>query len=439
MKLLLKLLLAQIMLCNVSSISLAENETDSPQEIPAEEQTDYEVTIPNDSEDNDNVSWTQNNEHLTISGSGIISSADQNIDLNEINIITINEGITGIEESVFAHVPSKTVYLPNSLKMIGRAAFTWSSLMTVSIPGNVELLDDWAFEGCENLRYITLSEGIREIGAHCLRECSSLKQIVLPSTLRKLGRWAFSRDYGLERIVFTGDAPEFGEEVFYEVDAKAYYPAGNQTWNSVVSNYSTGGVIQWVPYSDLSEINLDEPPAGDFVAEDGYLYGYIGSSESVDIPEGIIGVYANAFKNCSSIKEVTFPSTLKTIGDYAFSRCNNLCEVEFPSALTGIGEKAFYDCSSLQSVICHGKKLALANEAFGNCHQLWKFELNGGKVSSDRAVTGCENLENPQFNDDGKPVFNYTITKINQYSPLYNNSSGLLCFIYVQIIRSGQI
>ena len=63
----------------------------------------------------------------------------------------------------------------------------------------------------------------------------------------------------------------------------------------------------------------------ELIIENDVVTGYKGQSKSVDIPEGITEIRANAFKNCDFIEEVNIKSTvLKTIGESAFEGCTNM-------------------------------------------------------------------------------------------------------------------
>ena len=54
---------------------------------------------------------------------------------------------------------------------------------------------------------------------------------------------------------------------------------------------------------------------------------------SVRISEGLQTIGGSAFRDCSSLERVKFPSTLVEIGNDAFHRCYNLREVTFNNGL----------------------------------------------------------------------------------------------------------
>ena len=57
---------------------------------------------------------------------------------------------------------------------------------------NVIRIDAGAFIGRENLRTVTIEEGVREIGNKAFSECTSLQSVALPSTIDNIEDYAFS-------------------------------------------------------------------------------------------------------------------------------------------------------------------------------------------------------------------------------------------------------
>lgn len=69
---------------------------------------------------------------------------------------------------------------------------------------------------------------------------------------------------------------------------------------------------------------------------------YIGSAESITIPEQINGMPVSWH-----LTEVIIPRNIKLIGTYAFFECNNLAEIILPKGVTSIGDSIFPKESSL--------------------------------------------------------------------------------------------
>ena len=62
--------------------------------------------------------------------------------------------------------------------------------------------------------------------------------------------------------------------------------------------------------------------------------------KKVILPEGLVSIGADAFRDCIYLEEVTLPSTLEVIGTWAFIN-TNLKEIELPESLEGLGKNPF--------------------------------------------------------------------------------------------------
>ena len=115
------------------------------------------------------------------------------------------------------------------------------------IPDGVIFIGDYAFNCCDSLLSIIISETVTSIGNRAFSDCQGLRDIVIPQSVTSIGDNAFSSCYNLSTIRFAGNAPEFGEFVFSGITATASYPVGDPSWTSdVMQNY--GGTISWIAY-----------------------------------------------------------------------------------------------------------------------------------------------------------------------------------------------
>lgn len=73
-----------------------------------------------------------------------------------------------------------------------------------------------------------------------------------------------------------------------------------------------------------------------------YQWAFVGSDiETVEIPSTIRNIDNCAFRDCGSLKQVTFSEGLERIGSFCFNDCDMLQTVELPSTLLTLGSKAF--------------------------------------------------------------------------------------------------
>lgn len=69
-------------------------------------------------------------------------------------------------------------------------------------------------------------------------------------------------------------------------------------------------------------------------------------------PDGdtVVSIRQNAFRNCSSIKSISIPSTVNHIGALAFEGCTGIESIVIPDSVTEIGDSLFLDCTGLKSI-----------------------------------------------------------------------------------------
>lgn len=197
-----------------------------------------------------------------------------------------------------------------------------------------------------------------------------------------------------------------------------YYTTNYITNNNTTHNYGDGAVV-----------NVYEDTNKDFVIEVGVLKEYHGASVDVVIPDGVVEIQNECFKDLK-IKSVIIPDSVTSIGNGAFSNCKslisikvddnnniyasdngvlfnkdktilikypigksdteynildsvtsidvsafeyctNLTSVTIPDKVTSIGNYAFYGCTSLASVIIPESVTSIGNDAFKNCTNLY--------------------------------------------------------------------
>jgi len=149
------------------------------------------------------------------------------------------------------------------------------SIVNVVIEEGVLSVGDHAFYGCENLKFVTLSNTVTSIGKKSFGECVNLVNIYADA-VTNIGDRAFSYCFGLATVTIPKTIIQMGEDVFQ----KCY---------------------------KLMEINVDEANTV-YSSIDGVLFNK-DKTRLIRYPEGKEG------------KIYLVPSSVKIIGDYAFCEC----------------------------------------------------------------------------------------------------------------------
>jgi hypothetical protein len=144
----------------------------------------------------------------------------------------------------------------------------------------------------------------------------------------------------------------------------------------------------------------DDNDYGWWFLYEGYAEALDKSIVRVEVNGSVTSIPARAFRNCTSLTEITIPlsvisigsaafcrclslkiinirnSSVASIGDEAFSDCTSLIEIQLPDSITSIGEHAFMNCRSLAIVrLPKNPNLTIGPCLFHGCHALQKVEL----------------------------------------------------------------
>ena len=116
------------------------------------------------------------------------------------------------------------------------------------------------------------------------------------------------------------------------------------------------------------------------------------------IPNKIEGVSVTsigwgAFLNCSNLRNIKIPTSVKEINFRAFESCVSLSNIEMPESITSIESRAFFDCSSLRSIEIPISVMSIGDVAFYNCSSLVSIEIPAGVTSiGENAFSSCSSL-----------------------------------------------
>ena len=94
------------------------------------------------------------------------------------------------------------------------------------------------------------------------------------------------------------------------------------------------------------------------------------------ITEGVTTIGIGAFQDCTKLKTVTVPKTLKIIDNYAFENCSSLVEITIPENVIYLGNHAFSFCTSLIDVKIPRKVNDIGPGAFNDCHNLMSITVD---------------------------------------------------------------
>jgi hypothetical protein len=136
---------------------------------------------------------------------------------DSLTSVVISDGVQCIYTEAFGDCSSlEEVYIPNSVRSIYPAVFArCGSIKNITIPQVLckSKLSD-CFPSYQSITNVVVADGVTTIGTNCFKNCKSMKTLRIPSTVRYIEEGALYGCEGLEKIIFEGDAPYVGEDVF---------------------------------------------------------------------------------------------------------------------------------------------------------------------------------------------------------------------------------
>ena len=173
----------------------------------------------------------------------------------------------------------------------------------------------------------------------------------------------------------------------------------------------------------------------DFTVKGGILVKYNGESPVVTVPEGVLEIGKNAFKDCKYISSDKLPSSLVSIDQGAFYGCRQLKSIEIPEGTESIGDCAFAKCSELKSVQIPSSVKKLGYCAFYECVSLPKIVLpEGGEEIRSLAFYGCSKLADVTVPSSLNMLWNFVF---HQCAPMDYRYAGTLAQLIILYARSS--
>lgn len=333
-----------------------------------------------------------------------------------IERVVIGENVRSIGANAFYNCTKLlSVTIPDSVTEIGASAFkACRGLTELVLPSNLQEIEENTFAYCRGLQKITFGEKITAIGESAFSDCSALKELILPNTVVTLGEYAFSGNSSLEKVVFGDSLETVGAYAFYRCAALIDLTFGKTKSLREIGEYAfaycdgltelslpdgTEQLDSGAFYNDLRLRSVTLPDTmkkiGGGVFTNTKLYEeslendscvYVGNwlvacdvawktslteIKTNTFRSGLVGIADEVFFDCEKIQTISFPKTLKYVGDYAFYKNTDLWKVVFAAnSVERIGARAFANCTTLQTVSMKDGIKEIGNYAFYNCSSL---------------------------------------------------------------------
>lgn len=115
--------------------------------------------------------------------------------------------------------------------------------------------------------------------------------------------------------------------------------------------------------------------------------------EKAVLPDSILRINGQAFKNDTRLVDIKLPSKLEYLGGGSFYNCKSLKSIEIPDTVTEMGGETFYNAISLESVKLSKQLPEIRGNSFENCSSLKSIEIPDTVTRiGGHAFYGCTSL-----------------------------------------------
>lgn len=174
----------------------------------------------------------------------------------------------------------------------------------IEIPNSVTTIEDYAFEGCNDITSVNIPNSVTLLGESSFSGCRSLTKINVALE---------NQNYSdIDGVLFDKTQ-----------NTLIQYPCGRHGAYAI-----PGGV------TCIGEVAFE----------------YCINLTSITIPNSVIDIKDYAFYECCNLNSITIPNSTINIGEAAFGDCTNLTSVVIGNSVKCIGYGAFEDCTSLTSI-----------------------------------------------------------------------------------------
>ncbi|KAA6303089.1 MAG: hypothetical protein EZS26_000692 [Candidatus Ordinivivax streblomastigis] len=270
---------------------------------------------------------------LTFASPSQLKTIDEYAFGNSTNLkgsLTLPDGLETIGAYAFYSCSgfNDALTLPATLSAIGTYAFSSCSNMTGSANlSNVDSIPVSVFTGCAKLASVSFSPTLRYIGTDAFYNCSVLTfpddAVTIPAQMTTIGS-PFDGCAKLKYVTLPDGLTEIGNYGFRKtgiisIDLKNVIKIGNTAFSGC---------------SALTTVNLrNVATIGSSAFTDCIAL------ESITIPIGVKTIESSTFSGCTALKTVTLPTSLTGTGTAVFKSCTSLTQINClalaPPALQG--------------------------------------------------------------------------------------------------------
>lgn len=200
----------------------------------------------------------------------------------------------------------------------------------------------------EELKKVTIEDGVLQICYGFLKDCPSLETLQLPSSIVHVAGELCDRSQRIKKYSVSGEDTAISDEegVLLDLSKKRLirYPAAKPDRQYEFPK----SVMEICPNAFSGAVHLEKAIVPEGIERIG-SYAFFGGAKEVVLPDTLTEIGSRAFF-MSNIETIEIPESVMHIGNKAFAYCSGLTEVKMPSQIKIFGDFLFQECGSLETV-----------------------------------------------------------------------------------------
>lgn len=243
-------------------------------------------------------------------------------------------GVTNVGARAFKDCRYLTcMFLNDDITTISDSAFYKDEyLSAINMPRKLELIDKYAFYGCDTLTFVRARNcsRLRRIEDHAFYSCTMLAELRLPEGLTYIGPWAFAWD----RILGQEDTTLGLPSSLQTIGTGAFAFVNHHKNLNIPANVTSIGDYAFM--CDYYMNNLTFSPGDKKLTIGKAAFFGDNHMKSVDLSNRVAQIDRCAFAGCEMLEEAYFGDKIDTIEGRAFTSLDNAMKIAVEGVLNGI-------------------------------------------------------------------------------------------------------
>ena len=243
-------------------------------------------------------------------------------------------GVTNVGARAFKDCQYLTcMFLNDDITTISDSAFYKGEyLSAINMPRKLELIDKYAFYGCDTLTFVRARNcsRLRRIEDHAFYSCTMLAELRLPEGLTYIGPWAFAWD----RILGQEDTTLGLPSSLQTISTGAFAFVNHHKNLNIPANVTSIGDYAFM--CDYYMNNLTFSPGDKKLTIGKAAFFGDNHMKSVDLSNRVAQIDRCAFAGCEMLEEAYFGDKIDTIEGRAFTSLDNAMKIAVEGVLNGI-------------------------------------------------------------------------------------------------------